>query len=470
VVQEIALARSALVICGSRALSWDKLSKTLKFLKNTRWYHHLQTEKLRHLSSLAKSPGIYKHLLRAKLDAGIGPIFLDATRHKMVSSSHLRSHEGFRKPPLWTLLETHRSARSSDPRDKVYAFLGLADRRLEPFRHNQNVLVPNYNLSVQEVYTETARALLVARTNLSLLSYVQDPSITKVPGLPSWVPDYSVALDPYPLRFRGPGHWRASGRTAWTPNTFALADGQLEAQGYLLGYIDQTSVLPGEHPDPAASWASIVKLALSLDLPYPDPAKRRIAPSRIEVLWRTLTTNIYNRTYPAPPETGSLFIDYVLNLQIRHRLRPWSGTSEFQPHHSPISDSIYPEWNTLLKLEPPKSPYSRQKYRERLTTVVESIFDGTYSPIDLAQLQHEFDQSGGKRRRLFRTASNYLGTGPRSLRQGDEVWILNGGSLPFVLRRLPNGNSRLIGESFVYGVMHGEVMAMEQPRRQVVIE
>jgi hypothetical protein len=368
------------------------------------------------------------------------------------------------------LLEIHRFAKSSDPRDKVYAFLGLADKRLAPFRTHPKALVPDYNLSVQDIYTETARLLLLSHGNLSLLSHVQDPSLTQIPDLPSWAPDWSANLDPYPLRFRGPGFWKASGNKPWNVNAFSLGNGHLDVEGYMVGFVNQTSLLLHEHPDPAASWASIVKLALSLDLPYPNPAKKSISPSRIEVLWRTLTTNIYNKTYPAPPETGALFLDYVLNLQIRNRLMPWSSKDHFQPHHSPISDSVYPEWGTLLRLEPSESLYSSDKYRERLTAVIESIFDGSYSPIHLAQLQHEFDQSGGKRRRLFRTNTNFLGTGPISLKRDDEVWIIHGSQVPFVLRRLPGGNVRLVGEAYVHGVMHGEGMGMELPKRQITIE
>ena len=248
-----------------------------------------------------------------------------------------------------------------------------------------------------------------------------------------------------------------------------MARGELDVQGYQVDHIDQRSVLLNESEDPSASWASIVKLALSLELPYPDPGRSGNKPSRIEVLWRVLTTDIYAHTYPAPLATGSLFIDYILNLQIRHRLMPWSSADEFQPHHSPLSDSIYPEWRTLLQLEPQDSPYCLEKYMERLTTVVESMFNGTYSPIRLAQLQHELDQSGGKKRRLFKTRGGFLGTGPRSLQVGDEVWVLHRGGHPFVLRPLPQGNFSLIGESFVYGIMHGEILGRNPPRRSITI-
>ena len=98
------------------------------------------------------------------------------------------------------------------------------------------------------------------------------------------------------------------------------------------------------------------------------------------------------------------------------------------------------------------------------------MFNGTYSPIDLAQLQHELDQSGGKKRRVFKTRGGYMGTGPRSLRAGDEVWILHRAGLPFVLRPEPNGTFRLIGEAFVYGVMHGEALQLDMPQQHITIK
>lgn len=249
-----------------------------------------------------------------------------------------------------------------------------------------------------------------------------------------------------------------------------VEEGLLDVQGYQLDYIDETSILLDESADPSASWASIVKLTLALNMPYPDPSKEGRCPSQVEVLWRTLTTDVYAHTHPAPPAVGFLFIDYILNLQIRHRLTPWSSSDAFQPHHAPLSDSIYPEWRTLLSLEPSGSPYSLAKYQKRLASVVESMFDGSYSPIELAQLQHELDQSGGKKRRVLKTRGGYIGTGPRSLRQGDEVWILHRAGMPFVLRLQSNGNYRLVGEAFVYGVMHSEALQLGLEKQNITIE
>lgn len=469
-MQEITLGNSPLIVCGSKVFSWDKLSKTLSFIKATKWYHHLKTEKMKHIVQLQKCPGVYKRLLESKLSVGMNPMFLNETRVAVAAGSSFDQDQKTQLP-FTLLLQKHRFSKSTDPRDKVYAFLGLASSAMAPFRANPTAITPDYSRSVQQVYVATAKALLTNFRNLSVLSHVEDHSIRRITGLPSWVPDYSVSIDPYPLRYRGGGCWTASGYTPWQMNVPRMDNGLLDVQGHRLGYVDEASILSDESHDPSASWASIVKLALAVELPYPNPSGVNRNLSRVEVLWRTLTTDTYARTCPAPPEAGLLFIDYILNLQIRHRLVPWSSNDQFQPHHSPLSESIYPEWRTLLRLEPSASAYSLDAYKKRLTTVVEDMFNGTYSPIGLAQLQHELDQSGGKKRRLFRTRCGYLGTGSRSLKPGDEIWVLHRGDLPFVLRPQPTfGHYRLIGEAFVYGIMHGEALKLDLPLQNITLE
>lgn len=61
-------------------------------------------------------------------------------------------------------------------------------------------------------------------------------------------------------------------------------------------------------------------------------------------------------------------------------------------------------------------------------------------------------------RRIFTTVEDRLGMGPHSLEEGDEVWVLKGAKVPFVLRKLGNGNFVLIGEAFIFGAMHGEAV------------
>jgi hypothetical protein len=71
-------------------------------------------------------------------------------------------------------------------------------------------------------------------------------------------------------------------------------------------------------------------------------------------------------------------------------------------------------------------------------------------------------------RRFFITSNGSIGIGPPGMRVGDEVWILCGGMVPYVLRRseetfsLPDLDivdqpcHTLAGESYVDGIMDGE--------------
>ncbi|RYP79497.1 hypothetical protein DL770_006636 [Monosporascus sp. CRB-9-2] len=59
----------------------------------------------------------------------------------------------------------------------------------------------------------------------------------------------------------------------------------------------------------------------------------------------------------------------------------------------------------------------------------------------------------------FVTAEYYVGHGPQSLVEGDEVWLLNGGRAPFILRKAEGGRYRLVGEAYLHGAMYGELMA-----------
>ncbi|OQU99212.1 hypothetical protein CLAIMM_04878 isoform 1 [Cladophialophora immunda] len=435
VVQELALARKATVICGSRVLQWEQLAKTIEFIRATKWYHHLSIEKMRHIRGLSRSPGPYKKLLASNTRFGLEPVYLNNTRRALQSRSERESSGG---PSLRVLVETHRYTAATDPRDKVYAFLSLSNAaKSSPEKPDE--IKPNYQTPVRQVYTEAACTLIRGGRNLTLLSHVQDRSLTKIKGLPSWVPDYSVPLSPYPLEFRGKCNWSACGHLKWKPprDETVLRRGLLPVQGFHIDTIAGKAIMPHEATDAGEPWASIVDLVFQLPNPYPVPSIRGAPISRLDVLWRTLTTNTYSRQHPAPSECGALFIDYILNLQIRHRLAPWSShDADFQPHQTPVSTLTNPDWHGLLASEPADSPYNLSFYRDRLTALVENMLSSdSYSPLALAQLHHDIEHGSGRLRRLFRTKNLLLlGTGSRSLRSGDEVWILGGGKVPYILR------------------------------------
>ncbi len=502
VVQELAFARVATLVCGEQSVEWWKLERVLEFLRTKRWYHHLSTEKIGHLDSVRGNPGIYGEFLKSKAKLGVGVINLSRTRRWITK----RELDPKRSGSLDRLIQMHRDTEASDPRDKVYAFLGLAEGSLngnlgsrkggdtpaEPSPAPRRTVLPvrpDYKLPVQEVYTDVTARLMLGHGDLRILSHVQDASHTSIQGLPSWVPDYSVPLQPYPLFFRGKVPWEACGPLEWDPDVEAMKNGRLHVQGWPIGTVEETALLPMETSGSAAYWSSIIQVAKGLDDYYLDGGLHGLgrdakAQSRVEALWRTLITNIYSRKYPASPSVGALFLDYVLNLQVRHTLAPLSNL-DFLPHQNPMRPAAKgvdnSAWHSLLAAEPAGSAYGKELYRERIGSVVDGMFRGVYNPIGLSQLQHEFDIASGTMRRVFRAAKTasdgrrelLLGTGPRSLQAGDEVWVLGSFAVPAILRKVPRGindwHYAFVGESYVHGAMYWDENRMREGQGAVDI-
>ena len=70
----------------------------------------------------------------------------------------------------------------TDPRDRIYALLGLAVDGEDP------LLLPDYRLSPEEVFLRTATCLIVKRNSLELLYGLSLPRLHS--SLPSWVPSF----------------------------------------------------------------------------------------------------------------------------------------------------------------------------------------------------------------------------------------------------------------------------------------
>ncbi|RDL30835.1 uncharacterized protein BP5553_10180 [Venustampulla echinocandica] len=66
-------------------------------------------------------------------------------------------------------------------------------------------------------------------------------------------------------------------------------------------------------------------------------------------------------------------------------------------------------------------------------------------------------------RRQFFTENGYMGLGPAAMREGDLVCVLFGGCIPYILRPTDTDNMyKFVGESYVHGIMNGEVINLWQ--------
>jgi hypothetical protein len=64
-------------------------------------------------------------------------------------------------------------------------------------------------------------------------------------------------------------------------------------------------------------------------------------------------------------------------------------------------------------------------------------------------------------RALLVTSKGYIGLAPWKTKRGDSVYVLHGGRTPYILRNSAEpGKYKLVGESYVYGIMGGEALKM----------
>ncbi|RYP17456.1 hypothetical protein DL765_004502 [Monosporascus sp. GIB2] len=159
IIQEVAFAREVVFHCGSSTLLWDTL-------------HDLWRQK-----SCIRSYRLLKTMQTLQI--------LDRVRARIRDPHRALGFESI-DHSLLCLITRFWRWNSTDPRDKVYALLGLA-RGLA-----SGLVYPRYGNSLPDVFCEVAAAIIEEDQNLDVLCQVhrlENESID--PEWPSWVPNWS---------------------------------------------------------------------------------------------------------------------------------------------------------------------------------------------------------------------------------------------------------------------------------------
>jgi hypothetical protein len=155
VLQEIGLARKAVVLCGSYRVHWESFVLAAFDGRDNAWGYD----------------GVCPPILRLPMNGQL-PIKL-----------------------FYRLLEDARSCRSTDPRDKVFALFGLLNNCQD------EGLDADYTKTNKAVFTETAEFLINKYKTLDIL-FAVEPRTKFFGALPSWAPDWNVSLS---VRFANEG-------------------------------------------------------------------------------------------------------------------------------------------------------------------------------------------------------------------------------------------------------------------------
>jgi len=387
IVQEIAVARSVLLKCGRSTISWGQFCIAYRFI-----------EVIHPLLSNSREQ-------KSMFNIGFQPRILV----KATMASGLKLEGQPLRGVLSTVFGAGHALYASDPRDFVFASLGLANdvENLE--------LRVDYTKSCARVYSELAYALL-KDGNLEFMSYCHDRNIQV--GLPSWVPDWSSVLVPS----RGGTPTRLFCVSPDDHNSRATLSAEdptvLQVRGVRVDIVSRLGPLRAENERNADQW--------SVEWIYfwqssQDKNSCYSFEERKEAAWRTPIAD--SEVSPK----GALF-----GLQ-----RATSRSFDSLMHS--IKRALKPiEIDSRDDLE---EPLSAMPYRKMLNLTTSM-------------------------RRAFSCAQGYLGLGPRGLMEGDIIVIIYSGDMPFVLRPIPGGRFKLIGEAYVHGIMDGEFLKI-RPRDEV---
>jgi hypothetical protein len=183
IVQELVCAKDAVVLCGNSVVPFSAILNFHQSMNKVgeacHWPNVARDITLR----IVPSPYI------AQIDTW------KKFRDRSIETSQSSSPEELNT--LAGLLYDSPLREATDPRDRIYALLGIMDDI-----NNNNACIPvDYNLTVEQLYIDVAKYLVVLRNSLHMFSQLRPYQSRRTKyRLPSWCPDWSLELpQPTPL-------------------------------------------------------------------------------------------------------------------------------------------------------------------------------------------------------------------------------------------------------------------------------
>jgi hypothetical protein len=350
---------------------------------------------------------------------------------------------------LGSMLCSFRQRRATDPRDKVYGFLGLTTQISEI---SENLI--DYNKSLATAFKEVTMNVILT-TGLEVLSQVivtDSRTITEdrygPTGsviLPSWCPDWNLPLDDFTMVM-------LSKRTSLC-HVFQ-ASGDTKSSGSLL--LPDVETLPTTFPS-----ISLVLRGLAVDtieevgennlnwMNWTSNNKGSFVYQWLQLMWANQPSN-------GNYLTGQSWIDAFL-----HTICGSMSGENFTKHTSLLVDShdssLFEAWFMDYAFG-----FGEEERKSRSETGQCS----TRSKISGEITGHVMVNS--MNRRFFICTGGLMGLAPAGAEKGDTVCILLGSGVPYVVRRVTTVNYahsgaplscyQFLGDAYVHGIMNGEAV------------
>ncbi|KAI1773235.1 heterokaryon incompatibility protein-domain-containing protein [Hypoxylon cercidicola] len=462
VLQEVTLQDSSRVqvLCGEEEIRWEVLDSFARFVTRSSWNQCLPLLYFR-WSEKYVSPA-------TPLDN-----FVSSRRYIDLQTRGGRELEDWKANFVWDIgpqdeyqlwysillhfLKATRLMSAKDPKDHIYSLLGIMAEFLPPGM--KCPFTPDYQAATVDVFTDVAVQIFKNTPSLDLLStisyVIRNDDQGGTVAWPSWVPDFSndisfsqSAATAVYLVSNGNQCYNASKIDTIDYKPPTVQDGVLTVDGVQIGTIGKCNVrrpvFSGSANLPFLNF--ILDLCVRGETKYPGSCH-----TWIEAVWRTLMYDCIPPDLVGKPAV--LFRSWLMEHIVRALKARWSKHDE-QSFRQGVSimtgllRRISDEPSLFLAL-----PTSEEvRYRTSIS-------------IDWDKLEeHPFELlpcMSASATRLFLTTNGYLGFGKFSISEGDEIWLLKGGKMPFTLRKVATNQYRLIGTNYLHGAMYGELMTDE---------
>jgi hypothetical protein len=380
IIQEAAAPVNMKTIqCGSSQIDWWSLIAAAKFLS--------------HATIRPDLKDYFPNIESVSLVSMRGLFNLDQLQRKIETGTY--------RIDLLGTLANYRHYKATDPRDKVYALLGLAtEASTQDFR-------PDYSLDLPDVYLKVAEHCILHQGSLECFGYWETSSRDQ--ELPSWVPDWRIPGVRHPL-------------AVFSRHRSDLVDAGLDAERIYSASADQT--FQKNHRFLILQKRKLViegfriGTVVTVGLPFLLDSVKCSSSDVIRSWEPNNLEEIYGPTGETMFEAFSRTI--VADVAKKGRLRERGYRINWNV------------WRTLEDyLQPPSEPHLRTEWGSLLFATVG--------------------------RSCVWSDRGFLCLAPSETQPGDWICVLLGGHVIYVLRSV-EGSLYFVGECYVHGFMDGQAM------------
>lgn len=334
-----------------------------------------------------------------------GQSLMQFTRVIMEIESTRQAWQRFEPLVPMTLLRKFRSRLATDPRDKVFAVLGLIKSwGTESSGQAMKGITPDYSIDEYQLFFNTTILLIRNTRSLAALTGTLQGSDDQS-QMPSWITDWNCA--PTVNEHIRLGNIQLYSAADYLSGSVAVhGHSILEVQGYFLDKVDHVGRVLENNQGTSRSRLTVREWQKALPTQSEVVAGDYTAGGSLyAAFWRTLCSDLEF----VQSSKGSTYVREFRRLP-----------EEMEPR-----GDAFEHWLTV------------DEHSRRRTSLIGGIWveptNGEMETESKNAFQYLLECASGGRR-FFRTRRGYIGTGPPDTRIGDSVAVLLGSRVPFILR------------------------------------